>query len=58
MLKALTEFHHRAAQQIMGMAEKRGAGGEWDYPAVEEAMESAGLHPIKVYIKSRETNIA
>ena len=35
-----------------------GAGREWEYPAVEEAMESVGLHPIGVYIKRRHTTIA
>ena len=42
----------------MGMTMKRGAGGEWEYPAVEEAMESAGIHPIGVYIKRRQMTIA
>ena len=37
MLKVLTTFHHRAAQRITGMTEKRGSGGEWEYPEVEEA---------------------
>ena len=46
MLKVLTAFHHQAVRQITGMTEKRGAGGEWEYPAVEEAMEYAGTHPI------------
>ena len=51
MLKFLTEFDHRATQQITGMMAKRGEGGEWEYPEVEEAMESAGLDPIGLYIK-------
>ena len=58
MFKVLTAFHHRAAQWITGMTAKRGAGGEWEYPAVEEAMDSAGIHPIMVYIKRRPTTIA
>ena len=48
MLKVLTSFHHQAARRIMGMTEKLGAGGEWEYSAVEEAMDSVGLHPIRV----------
>ena len=48
MLKVLEGFYHQAARQIMRMTEKRGAGREWDYPAVGEAMESAGFHPIGV----------
>ena len=58
MLKVLTAFHHRPARRITGMTEKRGAGGEWEYPEVYGAMDAAGIHPIGVYIKSRHTNIA
>ena len=58
MLKVLMAFHHRAARRIMGMMVKHGAGREWEYPAVEEAMESVGLHPIGVYIKRRHTTTA
>ena len=41
MIKVLAEFHHRAARKIKGTMEKRGAGGEWEYLAVDEAMEAA-----------------
>ena len=58
MIKVLTEFHHRAARRITGMTEKHGAGREWEYPAVDEAMESVGLQPIGVYIKRRHTTIS
>ena len=57
MLKVLTAFQHWSTQRITGMTVKRGAGGEWEYPSVEEAMEAAGIHPIGVYIKSRQTTI-
>ena len=39
------------------MMAKRGAGGEWEYPAVDEAMNAAGIHPIRFYIKRRQTDI-
>ena len=58
MLKVLPTFHHRAARRITGMMEKHGAGREWEYPAVEEAMESVGLHTIGLYIKRRQKTIA
>ena len=58
MLKVLTAFHHLAEQWITGMMEKRGAGGEWEYPSLEEAMDPAGIHPIVLYIKRRQTTIA
>ena len=58
MIKFLTAFYHRAVRRITGIMEKRGAGGEWEYPSVYEAMDSAGLHPIGVYIKRQKTTIA
>ena len=58
MLKVLTTCHHQLAQRIAVMTEKCGAGREWEYPAVEEAMDSEGILPIRVYIKRRQTTIA
>ena len=58
MLKVLTEFYHRVARRIMGIMEKCGAGREWDNPAIEEAMNSAGIHHIRVYVKRRQRNIS
>ena len=46
MLKSLKLIHQRAARWITGMMTKGRTGVEWEYPYVEEAMESAGLHPI------------
>ena len=46
MLKVLEGFHNRTARWITGMMASRGAGGEWEYPPVVEAMQAAGLHPI------------
>ena len=40
------------------MKAKRGAGGEREYPSVEEAMEAAGIHPVGVYIKRRRTTVS
>ena len=42
----------------MGMMAKRGASGEWEYPVVDEVMDDAGIHPIRLYIKRRKTTIA
>ena len=58
MLKVLTAFHHWAARRITEITDKRGSGGEWEYPAVEEAMESVRIHPIRVYIKRRQTTLS
>ena len=35
-----------------------GKGGEWEYPPVVAAMESAGLHPIGEYIRRQQMTIA
>ena len=40
------------------MMTKCGAGGEWEYTVLEEAMESEGIHPNGLYIERRQTNIA
>ena len=58
MLKILEGFHHRAAQRITRMTAKLGAGGEWYYPSVVEAMEAVGIHPIGVYIMIQQSIIA
>ena len=56
-LKVLTAFHQWVARWITGMTAKHGAGVEWEYPEIEEAMESTGIQPIRVYIKRRKTTI-
>ena len=58
MINVLTAFHHRGARRIIGITEKRGSGGEWEYPVVEEAIDFVGLHPIGVYIKGQQTTIS
>ena len=58
MLKVLTALHHRAARRITRITAKRRAGAEWEYSLVEKAVESAGLHPIRVYIKRRKKTIS
>ena len=56
-LKVLEGFHHPAARQITGTTATCGAGGEWEYPPVVEAMEAAGLHPIMEFIRRRQATI-
>ena len=57
MLKVLTVFHHWASQRITGMTAKCGTGGEWEYPAVDEVMDIAGIHLVGVYIRRRNITI-
>ena len=51
ILNVLLSYHHQVTRRITGMSQKRWTGGDWEYPTVKEAMDSAGLHPIGVYIK-------
>ena len=51
MLKVLEGFHHQASRHITGR-------GEWEYPSVVEAMETAVLHPIGVYIRRLQATTA
>ena len=43
MLNVLEVFHHRSARHIVGMMVQRTASGEWEWPAVADALETAGL---------------
>ena len=53
MLKVLEGFHQRAFRRIAGMMEKRAEDRDWEYPPVADAIEEAGLWPIKEYIQRR-----
>ena len=58
MLNILEGFHHQSARRITGMTATCGVGREWEYPLVAAAMEAAGIHPIREYIRKRQTDIA
>ena len=58
MLNVLDGFHHRLSMRITGMTETCGAGRDWQYPLVVEALEDVALHPIMDYIKRRQAIIA
>ena len=58
MLNVLEGFHNRVARRITGMTATRGVGREWEYPPVVAAMDAAGLHPIRYYIRRRKVTIA
>ena len=47
ILKVLEVFHHQAARQITGMTAQHMEDGDWEYPTVTDALEAAGLWPIK-----------
>ena len=40
------------------MTATRRADREWEYPPVVVAMDAAGLHPIREYIRRRQSTIA
>ena len=47
MMKLLESFHHQASRRIAGMADCRTENREWDHPPVADALEAAGIWPIK-----------
>ena len=51
MLKVLEGLHNREVRWITGMTATHGEGGDWEYPPVVTAMECAGIHPIREYIR-------
>lgn len=58
MLKALEGFHHRVARQLTGKVGRYlPREDRWYYPPIEEALEEAGLFPIKVYIDRRQNTL-
>ena len=50
-------FHHRVARQIANKMPCK-LGDEWIYPPLGEAMEEAGLRPIRHYIAKRQAHMA
>ena len=43
MLKVMEGFHHRLAQRIAGMSDRKVMEGGWEWSSVAEALEAAGL---------------
>ena len=58
MLKVLEVFHHRVARRITGTMVQLTRVGEWDWYPVGEALETAGLCPIKEYTQKRQDTVA
>ena len=58
MLKVLEDFHHRVARQIAGKMDRRTVDRDWEWPAVEDALEISGICTIKEYIQRRKATIA
>ena len=57
VLKVPEIFHHWSARRIAGMTARRTTSGEWDWTPVADALETAGLWPIKKYIQRRHSTI-
>ena len=54
MLRTLRSFHNRVARRLSGMMPHRPQHGNWVHPPIEEALESAGLLPIREYVRRRQ----
>ena len=43
VLKVLEGFHYHSARRISGMTARRTTSGEWEWPAVDGALETEGV---------------
>ena len=57
MIKTLEAFHHRVARRISKMTPTRHPDGTWTYPPLQDALEAAGLFPLREYIHRRVNTI-
>ena len=57
MFKVLEELHHWETRRISGMMDRRTTGGEWECLPLDDAVETAGLCPIKEYIHRSQATI-
>ena len=58
MLKVIEGFHHQAARWILGMTSQLMKIGKWEWPLVADALDTAGIWPIKEYIQRSQDTIA
>jgi hypothetical protein len=56
MVKAVEGFHNRVARRLSGSMPRR-IDGQWVYPPIDEALESASLHPVLHYINVRRAKV-
>ena len=56
MRKVLEGFHHRIARRIAGKVAFR-QGDEWVWPPLQEALDEAGLWPMREYIRRRQATV-
>ena len=56
MMKVLEGFHHKVARRIAHMMPYQ-VDGEWFYPPLKDALATAGLFPVKEYIRRRQATI-
>ena len=47
IIKVLEVFHHWLKRRILGMTAQSTTKGDWECPPVDEALETAGIRPIK-----------
>ena len=58
MMTVLEGFHHRIARRIVGMGERRGDGGEWEWTLVDTVLEVSGVFLIREYVRRRQATMA
>ena len=59
LIKRLEGFHTRCAWRMNRVhVHRKGHGGVWRYPSVEDTLKEAGLKSVDEYIRRRRTTVA
>ena len=58
ILKVIQVFHHHVVRKIVGIMAQLMMSGEWEWPPVAEALETAGIWPSKENIQQRQATLA
>ena len=58
MKRVLGRFHHRVALRLKGKQLRKGRGGVWFCPPLEDAMVEAGLQEVETYVSRCQNTVA
>ena len=50
-------FNHRIARLVVGMTERKGEGGEWEWALVDAALETTETWTIREYVRRWQVKI-
>ena len=58
MKRVLGGFRHRVAHRLTGRKPRKGWGGGWFYPPLEDAMAEECLEEVETYVSFRQNIVA